>query len=572
VHTGESARVQRGFALIALLSLAALITAFLIASALNFTSADNSNQREDRSMNALRQAKAALIAYAASEQWQAYKSQTTNQPGGLPCPNNNDTGVSPGICPAAADRVGRLPWATIGSEDLRDASGERLWYAVSSNFYKNSANAINSDTQGLLNVTGAAPASNVVAVVIAPGGALSGQDRILQHNSHLAYLEGVTVGNVGGTDSTFDTFNPIALPPVTANDRLIVITQADLMAAVEPVVAARVERDIKLYITQNYSGAIAYVYGEWKWIGGYPFAVPWGGGPVQPQDDYKGDSTTPTYRGLIPVSREANWVRWDTSSISVTQLAGGTGDYGTGTLTIGPMDCSASTGSQISCRIDFPGGNNDRPQIRLQATLLNAARTFVNAMAPGNETVRDNDGADRGWSSTISPNPWTVSSSLQVNGNGTVVFEGRLINANSMENRATITVPAPSYHPVSNSADTTSGWFIANQWYRQVFYAVSENGGVPGCNPRLSPPTPPTSPSCLRVNNLPPSYATPDDKRAILVFAGRELNGLTPRPANLANYLESANLTAANGTTPFVYEHRAGVPTTINDRVVVVSP
>jgi len=30
------------------------------------------------------------------------------------------------------------------------------------------------------------------------------------------------------------------------------------------------------------------------------------------------------------------------------------------------------------------------------------------------------------------------------NGNGTVVFEGRLINANSMVNRATITVPAPS--------------------------------------------------------------------------------------------------------------------------------
>jgi len=174
VHRGESARVQRGFALIALLSLAALFAAFLIASALNFTSAGNTNEREDRSMSALRKAKAALIAYAASEQWQAYKFQTTNQPGGLPCPDNNDTGVSPGICPAAADRVGRLPWATIGSEDLRDASGERLWYAVSSNFYKNAANIINSDTPGLLTVTGAAPASNVVAVVIAPGEALSG--------------------------------------------------------------------------------------------------------------------------------------------------------------------------------------------------------------------------------------------------------------------------------------------------------------------------------------------------------------------------------------------------------------
>ena len=77
MHSGESARVQRGFALIALLSLAALISAFLIASALNFTTAGISNEREDRSMSALRQAKAALIAYAASEQWQLYKGEVT---------------------------------------------------------------------------------------------------------------------------------------------------------------------------------------------------------------------------------------------------------------------------------------------------------------------------------------------------------------------------------------------------------------------------------------------------------------------------------------------------------------
>jgi hypothetical protein len=57
----------------------------------------------------------------------------------------------------------------------------------------------------------------------------------------------------------------------------------------------------------------------------------------------------------------------------------------------------------------------------------------------------------------------------------------------------------------------------------------------------------------------------------ILVLAGRALNG-SPRPSGIANYLEGTNLTAANDTTPYVYEHRAGVPTAINDRVVVVSP
>ena len=561
MHSGESARVQRGFALIALLSLAALISAFLIASALNFTSAGISNERAERSMNALRQAKTALIAYAASEQWQAYKGQQTDQPGALPCPDNNDTGASSGVCSGAANRVGRLPWATIGSSDFRDASGERLWYAVSSSFYKNSANIINSDTPGLLTVTGDAPASNVVAIVFAPGEALSGQDRITQHNLPAAYLEGFTA------TSPDYTFNAVATPSSTANDRLLVITQADLMAVVEPVVAARIERDIKPYIVQNYLNDPT---NDFSWLGGYPFAAPWGAGPGQPQSNYKGDAATPTYRGLLPITREANWVGWQTSSISVTQIAGGTGSS-----TVTSVDCSASTTSQISCQIGFSGGSGDRPAIQLQATLLNAAKTFVNVAAPGDETIMDSGGGVRGWSNTISPNPWIVDSTLQANGNGAVVFAGRLINAASMGNAATITLPAPSYHPISDSADTTSGWFIANQWYRQTYYAISTGlapGGVGSCNSVPAPPTAPITPSCLMVKNLPPSYATSNDKRAILVFAGRELNGLTPRPANLANYLESANLTAANGTTPFVYEHRAGVPTTINDRVVVVSP
>ena len=169
---GQSVPGQRGFALIALLALAALISAFLIASALNLTSAGNSNEREDRNMSALRKAKAALIAYAANEQWQLYKSQETNQPGALPCPDillddGNADCVGAGIS-STSSLVGRLPWQSMGIEDLRDASGERLWYALSYNFRKNfGTTVINSDTPGQLSVTGTAPASNVVAVLFA---------------------------------------------------------------------------------------------------------------------------------------------------------------------------------------------------------------------------------------------------------------------------------------------------------------------------------------------------------------------------------------------------------------------
>src|SRR6266568_5468863 len=206
---GETAAAsgERGFALIVILSLAALISAYLIATVLNLTGAGLANAREERSMNALRQAKAALIAYAASEQWQLYKGQTTNQPGGLPCPDTDDDGDSEGLCSNALSRIGRLPWKSIGAEDLRDASGERLWYAVSSNFRRLSGTTvINSDTQGLLTVTGTAPASNVVAIVFAPGPPVLGQDRSTGHNDPAAYLEGFTAG------ANNYTFTTTALP------------------------------------------------------------------------------------------------------------------------------------------------------------------------------------------------------------------------------------------------------------------------------------------------------------------------------------------------------------------------
>jgi hypothetical protein len=79
------------------------------------------------------------------------------------------------------------------------------------------------------------------------------------------------------------------------------------------------------------------------------------------------------------------------------------------------------------------------------------------------------------------------------------------------------------------------------------------------------------------VKNLPPYYSSANaaNEQAILVLAGRALNNQNRPPfatLTVSDYLEGANQTAALGTTPYVYEHRAGIPTSINDRVVVVSP
>jgi hypothetical protein len=542
---------QRGFAMIAILALVALIAAFLIASSLNRTAADVSNEREDRSMSALRKAKAALIAYAANEQWQAYKGQTTNQPGGLPCPDINDSGSSPGICSGVASRVGRLPWATIGSEDLRDASGERLWYSVSSNFYKNAANIINSDTPGLLNVTGAAPASNVVAVVFAPGEAISGQDRLTSHNDLAAYLEGYAAG------ANDYTFNSVAMPSATANDRLLVITQAELMAAVEPVVAARIERDVKPLLTEYFTA----------W-GRYPFAVPFVSPPTA-QSAYLGVS--PQTRGLLPVTN-AETFTWQNAT--VTQIGNFTGFYAS---TVSSASCSISS-LTVTCTVNYdaPLGGDDhqaRPIIKLEVFLSsNVNLAFANLSSPptppgnipfvmrqGDGNLAQYSGPPWGYWSFSGPPPTTsfVGSTL--------TYTGWLHDAHQNDYQANITFPLPAvgYLPRLTNPSTTDpniDWFIANQWYRQTYYAVAPdlvpNGGG-NCA---------TTPPCLTVNNLP---GPNNNKQAILVFAGRALDGQNPHPTgNVGDYLEFENSTPADS----IFEHRAGPSPTINDRVVVVAP
>jgi hypothetical protein len=145
-----------------------------------------------------------------------------------------------------------------------------------------------------------------------------------------------------------------------------------------------------------------------------------------------------------------------------------------------------------------------------------------------------------------------------------LVYTGRLQNAASMSGGVTITIPlaTPKYLPIvsGNPAVNPSGsWFISNQWYRQTYYAVSQNY-LTGASPPCTAGT-----TCLTVNNLP----TPNNnKQAILVFTGRALGGQTRPSGTLANYLEGQNSTPAD----LIFEHRAGTATTINDRVVVVSP
>lgn len=79
--------------------------------------------------------------------------------------------------------IGKVPWKNLGIAPSRDGQGECLWYVVSGRFKKSPTTAVlNWDTQGQIDVidgNGNVVASNIAALLIAPGQSLDGQNRAL---------------------------------------------------------------------------------------------------------------------------------------------------------------------------------------------------------------------------------------------------------------------------------------------------------------------------------------------------------------------------------------------------------
>ncbi|MBS1159188.1 MAG: hypothetical protein H6R15_1607 [Proteobacteria bacterium] len=175
------------------------------------------------------QAKAALIARAVTD---------ANRPGSLPCPDLVTTSAGlynfPGDgkadmlagnhCPSY---VGWLPWLTLDLPELQDDTGTRLWYALSPSLRDDdSAQPINSTTPMALEVDGR---GDIAAIVMAAGAPLAGQLR--PSNQIADYLDG---GN--GQHNGYRS----GPPGPDFNDRLLVITRQELMAAVDKRIAGEV--------------------------------------------------------------------------------------------------------------------------------------------------------------------------------------------------------------------------------------------------------------------------------------------------------------------------------------------
>ncbi|HUO43844.1 MAG TPA: hypothetical protein VMT94_02895 [Burkholderiales bacterium] len=308
-------RRQAGYAALVLVVIIGLTLAALFVTSLNAAALHNEQNR--KTLNALALAKQALIARAATDQ---------SLPGSLPCPDTDNNGSADlfagNNCPSY---IGRLPWRTLGLPDLRDASGERLWYALSPNFrdYVGIV-AINDSTAGTLSVTGVAPVANVAAIVFSPGSALPGQARDSAANQLDPdnYLESTnaTGGPAFTSQAASDSFN----------DQLITIAVADLM----PMVEQRVAREM-MTILQNYKTATGGLY--------YPWAADNTGNSINPSGHQGHD------RGLFPCGN-ALPVSWGSAGITLPGwLTADCGSGGWASLTYYAASYSYLSGGAGAC-------------------------------------------------------------------------------------------------------------------------------------------------------------------------------------------------------------------------------
>lgn len=288
--------------------------------------------RQKQTAAVLAQAKDALIGFAVKVQVSSSDiacATTSNcpRPGDLPCPDTDNDGIAETSCGDAAgstgqaSRLGRLPWKTLGLPDLRDGSGERLWYAVSNNFKNNTrticnnsnlTGCLNSDTPGtisifasdgtLTNDAGVA-GTGVVAVIIAPGEALQRTDKSTTQNRSIAgsndplnyleifndYLDKINASyphtlinedNANFSDgSSTNGFirGPIKFlsglgsdsDRVIVNDQLLVITQDNIMQPVQKRVSGEVKNCLLEYVAMPQNRASP----SSGWWGYYPWAA-----------------------------------------------------------------------------------------------------------------------------------------------------------------------------------------------------------------------------------------------------------------------------------------------------------
>jgi hypothetical protein len=587
---------QSGAALILMLAILVLGASWLLVNAL---SAPQDRTALERAHNArvLNEAKRALIGYVATE---AAKTGENN-PGHIPCPEalgnigTANEGIESTFC--AASPMGRLPWRTLGIDQLRDAAGEPLWLVVAQGWRRvNSATptVINSDCDDVtstrlcstsrLTVDGVPMAA--VALIIAPGRPFQVASQPPNCTAFGQTRAGTPVADPrnylecqnAGAGTTYVSSGPSD----SFNDQVLAVSAADILPAIEAAVAQRFERQIAPQIVSAYSN-IDGANTLWPTTNSVlPFAAPMADpttSNLKGTRTTSGLATTGTYQGLLPLNRvrtRCTPVAPATECTPAACTGGADCDANfiawTGTPTMsGPNlyspSCSVS-GTEVVCRfhvrtplLPIFGPPPASVSFTLNATAQNVGMGFrqfqsnvpMSGVLSTGRTVTGALAADGSANITLNANADT--SDLDNGGLLGFVLSavcgigfplGLTIGCAQDEIRIPIAMFVD--HPLTDANDATYGWFRRNLWHEVTYYALAPAVAPSGAGSCTS------GTDCLTV-----TYRSPSNTyRALLAFAGRPLTTTVPpqaRPAmSVADLFEGGNGLVSNAAplTPFV--------------------
>lgn len=362
---------QRGAALLAFMLILIAGSAALLLSRLDAHA--YAGARNVASQRVLLDAKQALIRYAMM-----YPDLTGipgTGPGLLPCPDFDGDGAADNCGTTTADKVqlGRLPYRNLGTAPLRDSVGEHLWYAVSDNFKESLGALVTINSNGPEGRITVDAADDIVAVVIAPGTALGFQNG-RPGNDADDYLEQPDALD----DGVFRTSgNPF-------NDRLVTITRAELVAALEQNALGVLARGLEKYRAR---------YGAYPWLspfGDADFNAAEGtrAGRVPFHDDNRPFETTlgvdwSVTNGRVSVDNSATSTAHRTAMTAAIVTSAGT--MTTGLTAQAKATCTWVTEDEASCLIEDDlylsgvASSSSSPNAARELNLDDADKNFTNA-------------------------------------------------------------------------------------------------------------------------------------------------------------------------------------------------
>lgn len=557
------AKRQQGMALLALLAAILLAGSWMLVSRLNAESAVMTAVNRTRNAEVLNRAKQAMIGYVAM---QAAESGERN-PGRLPCPEGAsyvgdaaNEGVAWSGVGTDCTSVGRLPWRTLGLDKLRDASSEPLWYVVGPTWRLTSSTdnlTINSNTNGNISID----AQNAVALIIAPGPAMNAQAAAgctAKNQARSAPSPSIDATNY------LECFDAATLQFTTTassnsyNDQVVRITVADIMPAIEAAIADRIKREIVPQLKSAYGTA------TWSlsstnplFPDPAPFSIPNPG-----TSNFQGASGTSG--GLLPVNSQAcsgdprcativSW--WKPVVASVAQIGGA------GSLQVGTTCVLRAGDTQVRCQGSYLALG---PVQLTMSARANKVALGLRALNASQITARyDIGGSGCGGTSVAVSASGAFVSDGSADIMATATFPSSIAPP-SLRFCITVDIDVLVDHPLLSSTDPTTGWFMRNEWYRLLYYAPAARHTAGGG--ALPAPSCTTGVNCLSVANVAPSGA----QRAILILAGRSINGSARPSSTLGDYLEFGNATAAFESQPVSTATAAALKKPFNDRIVVI--